>query len=131
MSNFLCSSCGAPNENLVSSCSFCGANTLKEEDEYSDSEILKLANSYFGRYKSESRKSSGSHIKSKTMKFLEMYLSILRVRGANNPVLYQESLRIEKLMDNEEKFASKSIYLTLVIFIIFAGFIAAIVIFGP
>ena len=65
------------------------------------------------------------------MKFLEMYLSILRVRGANNPVLYQESLRIEKLMDNEEKFASKSIYLTLVIFIIFAGFIAAIVIFGP
>jgi hypothetical protein len=65
------------------------------------------------------------------MKFLEMYLSILRVRGANNPVLYQESLRIEKLMNKEEKFALKSIYLSLVIFIIFAGFIATLVIFGP
>ena len=129
MGNFLCSSCGAPNENLLSSCSFCGANTIKEEDEYTDSEILKLANSYFGRYKSESRKSSGYDIKSKTMKFLEMYLSILRVRGANNPVLYQESLRIEKLINKEEKFASKSIYLSIFILIIFCGFIAAMIIF--
>jgi len=129
MGNFLCSSCGAPNENLLSSCSFCGANTIKEEDEYSDSEIVKLANSYLGHYKSESRKSSGYDIKSKTMKFLEMYLSILRVRGTNNPVLYQESLRIEKLINKEEKFASKNTFLSFFILIIFMGFIAALIYF--